>query len=459
MTPPNTQKPSPPQKEYAFVAPHQHGARSHAMREHWRQRRHKKDLAKRQRENRPQHVLLPTPSTSEATDSQPSTETTETNPDSTVLAGGGMFDPIMFGNDMDSMMNGVPGQAMSGMNLALGSARLDPFDQFPVELTSQHHKLLHHWLSTYATMMFDDVHSQAFNPMRDVWCPLDLSNAASFNAIMAHSAAHLARMQGLRQSKEALKFKAEAVRIVQVWMDDPGRALSDDVLAAVLRLLTYEIEELSSPHLDAHLHPILGDTVNLHRIRCLWLLSFVQDVGTFRVNSPDIYAHGASLFPAIKEALGLLKLHLKQNEAGSVRQDACTKSEFTRLACLFFICILLQQSTSNSNAATDLSGHISYDAQLVSYLNMFLDSSRPQWQGSIDNLYTALFSTFDASARTGLNMEYIRNMTGVMASMTGGVRYGVERCLLNILCRTESNGFDAFDEEWTPDSLLSLPPQ
>ncbi|KAI8713776.1 hypothetical protein NCS52_01223200 [Fusarium sp. LHS14.1] len=486
------------------------------MREHWRQHRHKKDLAKRQREHRPQHVLLPTPSTSEATDSQPSTETTDTGTDSSILTGGGMFDPAMFETDMDSMMNGVPGQAMSGMNLALGSARLDPFDQFPVQLTTQHHKLLHLWLSTYATMMFDDVHSQAFNPMRDVWCPLDLSNAASFNAIMAHSAAHLAGMQGLRQSKEALKFKAEAVRIVQVWMDDPQRALSDDVLAAVLRLLTYErywgteaewhvhynglsnliqarggiealqsnwrlglttflvslmskpswfdcsnqIEELSSQHLDAHLHPILGDTVNLHRIRCLWLLSFVQDVGTFRVNSPDVYAHGTSQYPAIQEALGLLKQHLRQNEAGSIRQHVCTKPEFTRLACLFFICILLQQSTSNFSPASDLSGHRSYDAQLVSYLNMFLDSGRPQWHGSIDNLYAALFTTFDTSARVGLNMEYIRNMTEVMASMTGGVRYGVERCLLNILCRTESNGFDVFDEEWTPDSLLSqIPPQ
>ncbi|RMJ15815.1 hypothetical protein CDV36_004514 [Fusarium kuroshium] len=438
---------------------------------------------------------------SEATDSQPSAETTDTRLDSNVLAGGGMLDPRMFETDMDSMMNGLPGQAMSGMNLALGSARLDPFDQFPVQLTTQHHRLLHHWLSTYATMMFDDVHGQAFNPMRDVWCPLDLSNAASFNAIMAHSAAHLARMQGLRQSKEALKFKAEAVRIVQVWMEDPERALSDDVLAAVLRLLTYErywgteaewhvhynglsnliqarggiealqsnwrlelttflvslmskpswfdcsnqIEELSGQHLAARLHPVLGDT----------------DVGTFRANSPEIYSHGTSQFPAIKEALGLLKLHLRQNETGSMRQDPCTDSEFTRLACLFFICILLQQSTSDSRAATDLSGRPShYDTQLVSYLNTFLDSSRPQWHGSIENLYTTLFCTFDASWRTGLNMEYIRNMTGVMASMTGGVRYGVERCLLNILCRTESNGFDAFDEEWTPDSLLSqIPPQ
>ncbi|KAJ3518215.1 hypothetical protein NM208_g14598 [Fusarium decemcellulare] len=414
------------------------------------------------------------------------------------------------------MMNGIPGQAISGMNLALGSSRLDPFDRFPIKLTSQHHKLLHHWLSTYASMMFDDMHVQAFNPMRDVWCPLDLSNAASFNAIMAHSAAHLARMQGLHRSKEALKFKAEAVRIVKVWMDDPELALSDDVLAAVLRLLTYErywgteaewhihynglsdliaarggiealqnnwrlelttflvslmskpswfdcsnqIEELSSPHHAVHLHPVLGDTVNLRRIRCLWLLSFVQDVGTFRSNSPDIYAHGTTQFPAIQEALGLLKRHLRQNESGSTREDICTDAEFTRLACLFFICILLQQSTSDSSSATDAVGSRPYDTQLVAYFNQFLDSARPTWHGSIDNLYKALFNNFDAGGRTGLNMEYIQNMTGVMASMTGGVRYGVERCLLNILCRTEENGFDAFDEEWTPDSLLSqIPPQ
>lgn len=39
---------------------------------------------------------------------------------------------------------GIPAQILNGLNLALGSVRLDPFDQFPVRLTSQHHKLLHH---------------------------------------------------------------------------------------------------------------------------------------------------------------------------------------------------------------------------------------------------------------------------------------------------------------------------
>lgn len=90
-------------------------------------------------------------------------------------------------------------------------------------------------------MMFAESRVSSFNPMRDVWLPLDMSNAASFNAIMAHSAAHLARMQGFSTYKEAFKFKAEAVRIVSQWMSDPAMILSDDLIAGVVRLLTYEV--------------------------------------------------------------------------------------------------------------------------------------------------------------------------------------------------------------------------
>lgn len=90
-------------------------------------------------------------------------------------------------------------------------------------------------------MIFDDSGASSFNPMRDVWLPLDLSNAASFNAIMAHSAAHLARMQGFKTSTEALRFKAEAVHIVTSWMNEDNHGLGDDILAAVLRLMTYEV--------------------------------------------------------------------------------------------------------------------------------------------------------------------------------------------------------------------------
>ena len=96
-------------------------------------------------------------------------------------------------------------------------------------------------------MMFEDLNATEFNPMKDVWFPLDLSNASSFNCIMAHSAAHLAHLytgtpptRGIRSS-DALKYKSEAIRIMRSWLIDPQKRLSDDSFAAVVRLLTFEV--------------------------------------------------------------------------------------------------------------------------------------------------------------------------------------------------------------------------
>lgn len=102
-------------------------------------------------------------------------------------------------------------------------------------------------------MMFDDLPVKTFNPMKDVWFPLDLSNASSFNCIMAHSAAHLAHLQG-STSTEALQYKEEALRILATWFNDPTRALSDETFAAVIRLLTFEVCILTA---DSHVVHIL----------------------------------------------------------------------------------------------------------------------------------------------------------------------------------------------------------
>jgi hypothetical protein len=96
-------------------------------------------------------------------------------------------------------------------------------------------------------MMFEELDIPAFNPMKDVWFPLDLSNASSFNAIMAHSAAHLSHLyagtspQRAINSSDALKYKSEAVRILHEWLSVPEKALSYDAFAAVIRLLTFEV--------------------------------------------------------------------------------------------------------------------------------------------------------------------------------------------------------------------------
>lgn len=99
-------------------------------------------------------------------------------------------------------------------------------------------------LTSHAAMMFNDSPSPIdFNPMRDVWFPLDLSNAASFYGIMAHSAAHMAylRGQGKNGIVEVLKYKTEAVSLINKWMHDRDMALSDSTFAAVIRLLTFEV--------------------------------------------------------------------------------------------------------------------------------------------------------------------------------------------------------------------------
>lgn len=89
-------------------------------------------------------------------------------------------------------------------------------------------------------MMFDTLPTSNFNPMREIWFPLDLSNIASFNCVMAHSAAHLAYSYG-GTSTEALKFKESAIQTLNQWLGDKEKAISNDAFVAVVRLLTFEV--------------------------------------------------------------------------------------------------------------------------------------------------------------------------------------------------------------------------
>lgn len=99
--------------------------------------------------------------------------------------------------------------------------------------------------------MFEDMEISSFNPMKDVWFPLDLSNSASFNCIMAHSAPHLAHLyagtspERPTHSSDATKYKVEAVRILNKWMLDPEKALNNHAFAAVVRLLTFEVSQFT----------------------------------------------------------------------------------------------------------------------------------------------------------------------------------------------------------------------
>ncbi|KAF5721889.1 tachykinin family [Fusarium mundagurra] len=504
----NTSDENLPQKEFAFV---QHESnkrelRSHAMREHWKNRRQTMNEEKQKRQKRTQHALLPTPTTQ----STMSDENSESS--SSVLNTNASSDTALIpNNERQSDLEGIPPQILSGVNLALGPSRLDPFEQLPMKLSVTHHKLLHHWFSAHAAMMFGPSHDGAFSPMRDVWLPLDLSNPASFNALMALSAAHLSRMQGFSQSEVALEFKSEAVRIVQLWMQDPERAVSDDVLAAILRLLTYErywgtgaewiihhkglmnlvearggiaalssnwrlelatflvslmarptwfdcsnqIQELLTHASEIPLHPILRKGSDSRKLRSLWLVSFIQDIGTFRTN---LLTTTPVHYSAFHEAILLLKAHRQDHELDTGRPGLCSDLEFTRLACLLFICVLLQKSPFESphDTGTYQEGDWSFQRlDNLNLLNFCLEANHPSWHDSLENLNSILFFHFTASQDTGLDPDYVRNMTTALASLSGGARYAVERCLLETLCRASGGEQNLVEEKFTPDILLS----
>lgn len=127
---------------FTFVLDHdQAGIRNHAMRAHWNERRRTRMEKKHQQTNRRQ---LPIIAAKERPSSQQSgspsrpieVDTTEEQSQQTV-------NTTPTGMEQARML-GVPGQFLTGVNHALASTRLDPFDSFPIRLTIQHHKLIHH---------------------------------------------------------------------------------------------------------------------------------------------------------------------------------------------------------------------------------------------------------------------------------------------------------------------------
>ncbi|KAI0406163.1 tachykinin family protein [Xylaria palmicola] len=491
--------------------------RSHAIRAHWRQRRQRIELQRRGREEqeqRPLRTLLPGPGgpSDESGNSQVSSapESQAELYDSSNEGTADLFDENWRDSPVAHGLEGIPAQALSGMNIALGTSRLDPFDRFPVQLTPKHHRLLHHWLATFAGMMFS-AHTSRFNPMRDVWLPLDLSNAASFSAIMAHSAAHLARMQGCPVPRDAVRFKVEAVGIVQLWARDPARALDDDTIAAILRLLSFErywgsedewrihhhgllriievrggiatlqsnwrlgitvflatlmtrpswfdssnqLREISQQPLAAT-HPVLGQPEILYKARCLWLLSFIQDMRNFMSHSSEMRNHGLVRYAFIRDALLVVRSDLHLHDEDFQGEGEMNERERIRLACLFYICVVLQGSISpdhipDAGNPVPIDFHHSYS---ITHFDQYLAHHHAQWHGSSERLFNCVFYADIAAQIPPTKLHYALDLTNVLGSTSPEARHGVERCMLQILCQALMED-TTVDYDWTPDSLLA----
>lgn len=252
----------PDTPEYEFV----HGigdatSRSHAMKSYWK---HKKSEKRRQEDTR--HIkpalrtLLPSEVQREdqpAGPSQPQqfqpTEDTSLHPHNSSVSVSNARAP------------GIAEQLFSGFNFALSSALGQDVEFSSFQILAHHHRYFYHckyrWnglchkkkskiltspfdilgLGMHADFIYSGLRSQSISPFRDIWIPIDLSNAASFNGILAHAAADLNGRREDEDKSEILKFKTEAIGTINLWLKSSTSAIKDKVVAGVVRLLTFEV--------------------------------------------------------------------------------------------------------------------------------------------------------------------------------------------------------------------------
>ncbi|KAJ5974774.1 hypothetical protein N7481_008481 [Penicillium waksmanii] len=229
-------EPGPP--EFAFVSGMGDTTyRSHAMKSYWR---HKKSEQRRQEDTgHTKPALRPLLSRKVRAEddrddpSQPQFQPTE--------------DAYSYLHDSsisikETRVPGIPQQIFSGITFALSSSLDQGADFGGFQISAHHYRspaVL--GLGMHAELIHSGLKPQTFSPFKDIWIPLDLSNSASFNGILAHAAADLNGRREDEDKSEILKFKTEAIGTINLWLSTSTNAIKDEVFAGVVRLLTFEV--------------------------------------------------------------------------------------------------------------------------------------------------------------------------------------------------------------------------
>lgn len=215
---------------------------------------------------------------------------------------------------------------------------------------------------------------------------------------------------------------------------------------------TNDISSISSPNF------LVSD---IKRMRSLWLISFIQDMRNLMSMSLQLYPDGLSMFPSLYDAIKFIQKDFDMDvvfssAASSPLKTAYSSSDYDRLASLFSICLMLQDSVSLTLSSPPTAA-TSNGTNALAVLNVSLYSAPSTWNTSVYALRSFLDAHFLQFYLSGAQkINYVVQMTDVVGHLSLEAHRGIEKCLLNMLCRTRHGRMVYHaDDSATPDALLS----
>ena len=187
-------------------------------------------------------------------------------------------------------------------------------------------------------------------------------------------------------------------------------------------------------------------------VRCLWLLSFVQDMRTFM---GSFCTKKLSSFPFFHHAIELLRQDFEISFKPCPNGSHITQHETELLVCVFSMSVLVQESLSQLADVNNLS---QIHRISLAEFEETLRNSHQTWYHSAQQLRYMLYTKFIQLHGEGQrNMNYTMNLVQVLSTLSLEARQGVEQCLLNLLYQlgNKDSSVSLKDDRWSPDSLLS----
>ncbi|RFU24393.1 hypothetical protein B7463_g11947, partial [Scytalidium lignicola] len=130
----------------------------------------------------------------------------------------------------------------------LGSGRVDPFKQYPIDMDLRMHEL------------FDHLHGgicPVFRTMSKIGFFNIVADEAGFRQILCSSSAHMTQLRNGTDSPEAIVLSTQAIRSLNRRLAAPVSSLDDGIIAAILTFACHAVMFNDLPGLITHLNGLV----------------------------------------------------------------------------------------------------------------------------------------------------------------------------------------------------------